>query len=318
MDDLTFRAMGSSCRVVVDGPTNDLARRARTVVEDLEARWSRFVPTSEVSGANRGAGKPTVVSLLTYRLAEHAVEASRLTDGTFDPLMLDPLEALGYDRDHHHLGAPAPTDSSPDRERAAWAADDVVADPGGRPRLTLTPELCAITVPAGTRFDPGGIGKGLAADIVARDLVDQGAWWVMVGLGGDLRFAGESMAAHGWTAVVEDPRDPTAELGHLRVDGGAIATSSRLRRRWSHHGRTHHHLLDPATRAPASSPVVAATVQASQGWLADVLAKCIVIAGPDRAQPWLDAVGAGAVVSFDEGSPRRIGLIELLEDVRVQ
>jgi thiamine biosynthesis lipoprotein len=231
--------------------------------------------------------------------------------------MLDPLEALGYDRDHHRLADPDPIDSLPSPSRQSGTGRAAPVD-AGQPRLTIDPELSSVTVPAGVRFDPGGIGKGLAADIVAQDLVDQGAWWVMVGLGGDLRFAGESIAAHGWTAVVEDPRDPAAELGHLRVDGGAVATSSQLRRRWSHDGRTHHHLLDPATHAPATSPVVAATVQASHGWLADVLAKCVVIAGPDRAEPWLDAAGAGAIVSSDDGSNRCIGPIALLEDAHVQ
>jgi thiamine biosynthesis lipoprotein len=312
VDDLTFRAMGSACRIVVDGPPG-LSDRARAVVDDLETRWSRFLPTSEVTGANDGAGRPTVVSLMTYRLVEHAIEAQRLTDGVFDPLLLDPLEALGYDRDHRRLADPDPIDSRPDVTRRSAQEDSS----GGRtagPRLTLEPELGAVTVPAGVRFDPGGIGKGLAADIVARDLVDQGAWWVMVGLGGDLRFAGASLEARGWTAVVEDPRNPSAELGRLRVDGGAVATSSRLRRRWSHEGRTHHHLLDPDSAAPATTPVVAATVQASHAWLADVLAKCTVIAGPDRARPWLDAAGAGAILSFDDGSTHSVGPIALLED----
>ncbi len=308
--------MGSSCRIVVDGPSGSIDR-ARRVVQDLEARWSRFLPTSEVSGANDGAGRPTVVSLMTYRLVEHAIEAGRLTDGVFDPLLLDPLEALGYDRDHHRLAAPDPSDSLPESPRRS-EAECAARGRGTHSRLALHPELGAVTVPVGVRFDPGGIGKGLAADIVAGDLVDHGASWVMVGLGGDLRFAGPSLAAHGWIAVVEDPRDPDAELGRLRVDGGAVATSSRLRRRWRHQGRTHHHLLDPGSASPAVTPVVAATVQASHGWLADVLAKCTVIAGPDRAEPWLESAGAGAIVTFDDGSTRTVGPIALLEDAHVQ
>mgnify|MGYP001828760817 FL=1 len=308
--------MGSSCRIVVDGPAG-LGRRARGIVQDLEARWSRFLPGSEVCGANAGAGRPTVVSLMTYRLVEHAIEACRLTEGVFDPLLLDPLEALGYDRDHLRLAEPDPNDSRPGQPRGP-ESDGAVDGATRLPHPALDPELGAVTVPAGVRFDPGGIGKGLAADIVARDLVDRGASWVMVGLGGDLRFAGASLAALGWIAVVEDPRDPAAELGRLRVDGGAVATSSRLRRRWRHDGRTHHHLLDPRSASPAVTPVVAATVRAPHGWLADVLAKCTVIAGPERAEPWLAAAGAGAIVTFDDGSTRTVGSIALLEDAHVQ
>ena len=46
------------------------------------------------------------------------------------------------------------------------------------------------SLPAGTRFDPGGVGKGLAGDLVAAHLLELGARSVQVELGGDVRVAG--------------------------------------------------------------------------------------------------------------------------------
>jgi thiamine biosynthesis lipoprotein len=45
-------------------------------------------------------------------------------------------------------------------------------------------------VPVGVTLDPGGIGKGLAADLTACLLTDSGACGALVNLGGDLRAVG--------------------------------------------------------------------------------------------------------------------------------
>ena len=76
-----FRAMGSDAEViVVDGPATALDH-ARCRIDQLEARWSRFIPVSEVSRLTHGAGSPVEVSADTVLLVECAVEAWRLTGG---------------------------------------------------------------------------------------------------------------------------------------------------------------------------------------------------------------------------------------------
>jgi len=58
-----FRAMGSDASLLVIGGPRDLTTLARERIGDLEARWSRFIPTSEVSRLNHLAGEePMVVS----------------------------------------------------------------------------------------------------------------------------------------------------------------------------------------------------------------------------------------------------------------
>ena len=58
---LNFYAMGSSCRIVVDGGSADLAAQAHRYLQQLEGRWSRFLPDSEVSALNRNAGDISIV-----------------------------------------------------------------------------------------------------------------------------------------------------------------------------------------------------------------------------------------------------------------
>ena len=61
---------------------------------------------------------------------------------------------------------------------------------GALPRRAEDDGCTPVRLLDGVGFDPGGIGKGLAADLVATAAVDLGADGAMVSLGGDLRVAG--------------------------------------------------------------------------------------------------------------------------------
>ena len=65
------------------------------------------------------------------------------------------------------------------------AAVEQAAD--GAERILVAAD--AVALPVGTGFDPGGIGKGLAADIVVDELVAEGAAGMCINLGGDVRRA---------------------------------------------------------------------------------------------------------------------------------
>ena len=59
--ELRFRAMGSDVHVLVNGPAG-LLQVARHRIQELERRWSRFRPDSEISRLNALAGAPMAVS----------------------------------------------------------------------------------------------------------------------------------------------------------------------------------------------------------------------------------------------------------------
>ena len=86
--ELTFRAMGSDAHVIVVGGPADGATRARARIDELEQRWSRFIADSEISVLNRNAGQFVEVSDDTRLLIERAIEAWRISGGSFDPTVL--------------------------------------------------------------------------------------------------------------------------------------------------------------------------------------------------------------------------------------
>jgi len=288
VEDRAFRAMGSDAHVIVVGGPPGGAERARRRIDDLEARWSRFRPDSEISGLTRRAGEWVTLSPESLLLVGRAVEAWRLTVGRFDPTVLGAVIRAGYDRSFELLaGHGGAAGASPLAAGAAGIEID-----GERVRL-----------PAGVGFDPGGIGKGLAADLVVAEALAAGAAGACVNLGGDLRVGGEAPDAPSWTVAVEHPAapEPVALLG---LHDGAVATSTTLRRRWSAGGEERHHLIDPWTGAPSTSDLTLAAVVAAEGWAAEVLAKAVLLRGAAQAFDLVAGLGADALTVDRDGVVR--------------
>jgi hypothetical protein len=66
------------------------------LLDHLEARWSRFLPDSDITRINDGAGTPVAVAPETVRLVETMRAAWDLTQGRYDPTILPILVANGY------------------------------------------------------------------------------------------------------------------------------------------------------------------------------------------------------------------------------
>ena len=145
--------------------------------------------------------------------------------------------------------------------------------------MTIDPVSSAVIVPAGIGLDPGGIGKGLAADLVVTELLEAGTAGALVCVGGDLAAAGTPPTPDGWLVSVEEPRDPTRSLLTFGLDAGGVATSSTLSRTWLQDGRQRHHALDPATQTCSDTDLAAVTVIARAGWEAEAHATAALLCG---------------------------------------
>jgi thiamine biosynthesis lipoprotein len=287
LTDRAFRAMASDCRIVTD--LHEAVDDAVERVHLLEARWSRFISSSEVSRINDSAGTLALTSPETYTLFRTAQLAREWTEGRFNPLMLDQLERAGYGPGGPgtpHLGDTRPTSG------------------GSQSDIDLYPELPAVVIPSGTRFDPGGIGKGLAADLVCEELIARGAATVMVDLGGDLRVAGRPWCGDRWTVELAAPQDRDATMGSLTLAGdGAVATSSVLSKRWRSGADAMHHLLDPSTGQPSTTDLLTASVTAPSAWQAEVAAKVGLLAGSLGFAALMERLGLHGVAVTRDGRP---------------
>ena len=257
-------------------------------LQRLEQLWSRFLPDSDVSRVNLSAGFPAAVAPETITLVETMLEAYRLTDRAYDPTILRALVAHGYGTsrvDHTRRTALLPELALP------GVLADTLVDPLGE----------TITLPAGLALDPGGIGKGLAADLVVAALLERGAAGALVSIGGDLSMAGESPHPDGWVVEVEHANPSDGVLCRLAVSGGGVATSSTVSRRWIADGIDRHHLIDPRTGAQSDTDLLSVTVVSRSGWSAEAHATAALLQGSSGALAYLEVHHVSGVVIAGNG-----------------
>jgi len=277
--------MGTTAQITLLEGSPALLADMVSRVHDLEARWSRFDDRSELSRLNASArNEPVAVSAETYRLISTSIAAWRHTAGRFDPSVLAAVVANGYDRTY---------DAIAQRRARRVATPPAVPGCWG---IELDESDRTVTLPAGVRLDPGGIGKGLAADIVAEQALVDGAAGILVDIGGDMRVAGIGPEDGSWIIDVEDPLQPGTVALHLAVNDVGIATSSRLRRHWMIEDEHRHHLLDPTTGRPTATDIVAATVISTSGWWSEALTKALFVSGDLDIAP-----GVSALLIHDDG-----------------
>lgn len=265
-----FEAMGCTCKVAILGADHGLLAWAETRVRTLESSWTRFRPDSELSWLNARRGRWNQVSPELLVLLRRGLAGYRISGGLFDPFMESEIVKAGYDRDLTRL----------DLVDAQETATPAVTKQGRRQvrhPLLLDVKHGRARLDSSVRFDSGGIGKGLAADLVATEALANGAAGALVSLGGDLRVAG-AWPDDGWRVAVRDPGEGGGAQVKLR--DGAICTSGTSRRRWRNtNGSIGHHIIDPRTGGSATHPsATAVSVIDRLAWRAEVMTKVALLA----------------------------------------
>jgi len=229
--------------------------------------FTRFRETSELSRLNASPAALLLVSPLFARALACALEAAADTEGLVDPTLGAALEGAGYDRDfallHEEPSAPG------------------AAAPSRLAELRLDGLL--LRRPPGLLLDLNGVVKALAVDEAAATLSRDG----FVSAGGDL--------------AVRGPVDVGLPGGDaVRVVRGGLATSGVVSRRWRRGGEEQHHLIDPRTGRPSTSPWAQVTVSGASCLAADVAAKAAFLLGED-GPGWLDERGMAGRFLAAEG-----------------
>ncbi len=266
----TFHAMGTTVEVHAES-ANDHEVVRRRVGED-EERFSRFLDTSELSRINASTGGVVEISDHMRIVLSAAKRTAAMTGGLVDIGVGQAVRMWGYDVSMSDLTMPA------ERPNGFAASHWELGDEGVR----LSP---------GTQLDLGGIVKGWTCDRAVEDGLA-----TIVSAGGDLRSADASLVV----GIVDHDDREVAEVG---VGIGALATSSRMKRRWTLTNGEAHHLIDPRTMRPSITPITSATVVATTAVDAEAGAKAVLILGEEGLawadrQPWIRQ----AVAIWHDGS----------------
>ena len=264
---------------------------AGTLVSDefdrLEAIWSDYKGNSDISRLNRAAGESLQVSSDATLIVKSSCDYSRKTAGCFDATVgpLVDLWAIGSGK-----AFKIPDAKSIEEAQSLCGWEKVEIANNGAVKLGVK----------GMRFDPGGVGKGLAVDLSSELLLKSGFENHMVNLGGNIRCFGSSNRGAGWRIGVRDPFDQSKLLGALTLtEGMAVATSGNYEKYVEHDGKRYTHIIDPRTGRPVMG-MASVTVVASSAADADVLSTALFVAGIEEGTEILKSFpGAQAIFVTD-------------------
>lgn len=295
-----WEALGSTVvlRLTDAGALAQARDRVEHELAAIDRACSRFRADSELSRVNARAGRRVSVSPLLVAALELALGAAGATDGAVDPTVGRALELAGYDRDWSLLPSACGEPETPAitvRRRSGWQT------------VELDAACCEVCIPAGVRLDLGATAKAWAADRAASAAFADTACGVLVSLGGDVATAGPA-PEDGWAIrVTDDHRSGPAAAGQtITIRGGGLATSSTAVRRWSHAGHTMHHVIDPATGVPASTPWRTVSVAAADCAQANIAATAALLRS-DAAPAWLEDRGLPARLQPWQGPATTVG-----------
>lgn len=291
-----FRALGTYVQITTTGDLTRAVELAEAVLAEVDLACSRFRSDSDLSRANARAGRWTQVGPLLVGALGVALEAARDTDGLVNPCLGRQLIDVGYDADLSAVlvrpdRRPVPP-AAPRRD--AWR--EIGLDPDG-----------AVIVPTGAMLDLGATAKAWAADLLAATIVDAVGGDVLVSLGGDIRIAGAG--GHPWPIVITEHPDGIGDdlpPETVQLDGGGLATSSTVVRRWIAGGAVRHHVLDPRTGRPVEPYWRTATATGPTCVAANVATTMAIVLGVD-AEHWLSQRGVDARLVDVDSTVRRTG-----------
>ena len=313
LHELTFRAMGSPIRLIIDQPLDDArpspeqaAEASRRWLEDFDVRMSRFRPDSELCALNADPHESVPASPLLRATVSAGLWAARHSNGLIDPTLLDAIEQAGYS-------------TSLDGATPASLEDALAAAPARRPaspaaaarwRLVSVDDADGVIHrPPGVRLDTGGAGKGLSADALAHRL--SGYSRVAIDCGGDVRVAGPASRTEPFEIEIEHPLSGSAAQ-HFWLGDGAVATSGINTRIWQlPDGSYAHHLLDPATGTPAWTGLIQVTAIGASALEAETLSKTALLSGPEAAREILAPLGG--MLIHDDGAVEAVGSLRFEE-----
>jgi thiamine biosynthesis lipoprotein len=279
----TFNAMNT--QFLLAALPDKACEIAQAFLLDAAVRWSRFREDSELSFINRNKGQWIHVDELSFQLLQAAWEAFQATSGIFNPFLGEVMRRTGYNRTFSLLPQqdsakqpailrpqPGPRWDGPDGPR--YLQFDNTAQ-----RILLAPEA---------ELDLGGIAKGWIAQYTAEYLMRNGLSSGLIDAGGDIILWGEEPEQKVWGIEVAHPYQSAEKIAELWLpQTAAIATSSMIKRSWSHSGVRVHHVIDPRTMLPAQSDFIQVTVLTRNLTHAEFLAKGLLLLGEAEGIEWL-------------------------------
>lgn len=252
--------------------------------------YSRFLNTSELTSLNRSPEIEFKVTPELYELISKSLKTAKITDGAYDPTVIDLLEAYGYDSKQDF--------SKLQDNQLSLEVMKLAKDRPSFQEIKLNAKDQTVRLVKNQRLDLGSIGKGYAIDLAYKVLDGNGFSGFLINAGGDLRAYGHNPQGLPWKVMLYKSQLPNQRLdqsvffGYMLLEDIAVAGSGG----WARRVGTFHHLLNPKDGQPINS-VAQTYVSGPNGTDTDLWATALFVTGVTGLQLVKDAGLAGLIVT---------------------
>ncbi len=267
----SVKLMGNNFAFTVVAASEKLANQqidiAIAEIQRIEQLFTTFKSDSQTNRINENAGvHPVTVAAEVMDLIERSIAISKITQGAFD-ISYGSIDKTLWNFDKTMT-------SLPDAETAKKMVHLI-----NYQNILLDKENGTVFLKEkGMRIGFGGIGKGYAAEMAKRKLIEMGVESGIINASGDLTAWGLQPTGKPWTIGVANPDQPTAVFSYLEISNKAVATSGNYEKYILIDGKKYSHTIDPKTGLPITG-IKSVTVIADNAEFADAMATPIAVMG---------------------------------------
>ncbi len=287
----TGKAMGTDFSITIVCESEEVARAlfegAGNTINAYEARFSRFLPESELSHLN--TVRTMTVSPEFLEVLLEAQKLFTLTRGVFNPLVQ--ISRLGYTTTFDTLKNTTPSLSEDENYDIDFST------------TTIDAETRSVILSGGQKLDFGGFLKGFLAEKIAKEIIQStvAPQGVIVNLGGDIHTRGLDAENAPFLFSIYNPITQKDDV-HIPLRDTSLATSGTYKRIWGHVEAPIHHILDPSGTQNPDSNIVSASVIHQSGGMSEACAKVFLATGIEEGTRILQGHSMRYVIITNKGT----------------
>lgn len=236
-------------------------------IQRIEKLLTTFSESSQTNQINQNAGiKPVQVDQELIDLIKRANRISEITQGAFD-LSYGSIDKSLWNFDVSMTSLPS-----------AETARKSVRLINYKNILLDEKNSTVFLKEKGMRIGFGGIGKGYAAEMAKKKLLELGIKNGIVNAAGDLCTWGRQIAGSEWTVGIADPNQKLRSIAQMNISERAIATSGNYEKFINIDGKKYSHTINPKTGLPITG-ISSVTIISSHAEIADAMATPVMVMG---------------------------------------
>jgi len=290
----SMKLMGNHFEITAVGFTEKWAHEkidlAVREIQRIEKLLTTYHPDSETNLINAQAGMaPVKVSAEILQLIERSIRISSVTQGAFD-ISYGSVDNSLWNFDTTMTQLPDPAIA---KQRVRLI---------NYKNIVINKEASTVYLrEKGMRIGFGGIGKGYAAEMAKKVMIEAGVESGVVNASGDLTTWGTQPNGEKWTIGIVHPEYANQVFSYMNVSGLSVATSGNYEKFIMIDGKKYSHTINPKTGFPVTG-IKSVTIVTTNAEIADAMATPVMIMGIDAGIDMINQIKDIEAIVIDDNN----------------